>query len=149
MLSILKKLTIFIVFLLIIGAFLGPKVMHTDDITKAGAVERRAYSISMSIQIYYHELNEFPQGTSEEICEALMGKNPSQEPFIIRKQCPIDPWDMPYDIHVSPNGEIKIISAGENQIFGDKDDYVFEDKIEVTTPAEEKVTSTQENTEGI
>jgi hypothetical protein len=91
--------------------------------------------IATGIAVYRYELNEYPQGTSAEVAQALLGKNAKQEVILKfsrsnEKQEFLDPWKNPYEINISSSGELQIRSAGSNGVMGDDDDEILEDKLE-------------------
>ncbi|MCV6636665.1 type II secretion system protein GspG [Candidatus Albibeggiatoa sp. nov. NOAA] len=87
-------------------------------------------AIAACIEYYRLDFGKYPQGTSVEISQALLGNNPKQFSYLdlslASQNGILDRWNTPYDIQVSANGAIKITSAGQNRIFGDKDDYIYE-----------------------
>lgn len=85
-------------------------------------------SIVGALHSYFKKFNEYPQGSNAEIMRVLDKKyllsHYSRERLNKTHEFP-DTWGTAYEIRISPDGEIQLISAGSNKIFGDDDDKML------------------------
>lgn len=85
-------------------------------------------SVLDALRSYQAAYNSFPTGTQSAIVQCLTGNNPQQIHFLYvgtpleRDGQFRDPWETPYRITFESTNRITIRSAGENRLFGDKDD---------------------------
>ncbi len=84
---------------------------------------------------YHAETENYPFGTTAEICRVLYGENPAKLVFFTANPKRVgasgelmDPWNTPYEIQILGQTNYIIRSAGPNRIFGDKDDLELSTK---------------------
>jgi hypothetical protein len=77
---------------------------------------------------YESTYRRFPTGSPSQMVESLMGNNPQGIHFL-NVGIPLkhdgqlrDRWEIPYRITFESSNHFTIRSAGENMVFGDKDD---------------------------
>ena len=85
--------------------------------------------IGGSLYLYRQKFNEYPQGSHAQMMQTLdkeyflsaygVGKLNDQHEYL-------DRWGTRYEIHLSPFGELRLISAGPNKLLVDEDDEVLE-----------------------
>ena len=112
-----------------LGRFIGLDMPPNERVS---SVTLDVNAIAVAISLYHKAFHKYPQGNHAAIIRALTGKNPTKTVFLEsdlnEKHEFLDSWGTAYDIQLSQNGELKIISAGPNGIFGDENDEVLEKK---------------------
>ena len=87
----------------------------------------------VAMKTYRLDYGKYPEGSSYKIAQALLGKNPKEilyldwyRTHLSQNGMLLDPWGTRYNIVVYNQDHIKVTSAGENKLFGDKDDQYIE-----------------------
>jgi hypothetical protein len=89
--------------------------------------------LAKSIDHYAAAFEQYPAGENAAVMKALAGDNPQQVQFLNLGANStnqygqfVDLWNTPYKISFNSTNSFTITSAGENRMFGDKDDIVFD-----------------------
>ena len=105
---------------------------NTHDGTSAIAMQ--GLTIAGNMFQYRRKYGDFPRGENWEIANMLRGKTSPDHYVFLNWPQPslgpngefLDPWKLPYKIEITDKS-IKIISAGPNKTFGDKDDTILDE----------------------
>lgn len=86
-----------------------------------------------AIASYATVFQSYPTGENAAVIKALAGENPQHVKFLNletnstnRDGQLVDLWNTPYKISFNSTNSFTIVSAGENRLFGDADDIVFD-----------------------
>lgn len=106
----------------------------TEDVVSN--VDMEGHTLLAAIKSYHEEIKVYPEGNNARIAKQLQGDNPKKILFIDWPKGEInpagellDPWKTPYLIKIGADGDVRIRSAGEDKVFGTKDDMVFQKNI--------------------
>jgi hypothetical protein len=88
-------------------------------------------AIASALCQYETVFSEFPKGDNVTIFQALLGSNGQKHCFLEPGRTNnlgelLDPWKTPYKIEIVTDTKFVIQSAGEDQQFGTKDDYILD-----------------------
>jgi hypothetical protein len=76
--------------------------------------------LKAEIKKYQYEFGSYPTGDYAQVLKKLFGDDPQNYEFLR-----VDPWGTPFAINFLSTNSFVISSAGQNKIFGDADDIVF------------------------
>jgi hypothetical protein len=86
-----------------------------------------------AIASYASVFQSYPTGENAAVIRILAGENPQHVKFLNLETNStnqagqfVDLWNTPYKISFNSTNSFSIISAGENRLFGDADDIVFD-----------------------
>ena len=107
----------------IAATFLYPIFMRDHE--GISRINAETNAIGGAIQQYKERFGVYPEGTTAEICKALIGTNKGKVVFldfpakIISQNGSFkDPWGTPYEIFISESGPL-IRSAGKDHVFSE------------------------------
>jgi hypothetical protein len=103
---------------------------------RGGAIKKAMCGIELSdlktaLNAYHDKYSDFPVGENSNIVRMLTGNNPQKIIFLnFRRSAEhpnevVDPWETPYQIQFFQETNFIIRSAGEDKIFGNADDFIF------------------------
>jgi hypothetical protein len=119
--------------LLVIALYLFTPLFSVAQRSKADTTRLEEAELANAISRYAEEFQKFPTNDNAGLTKTLTGDNPQQLLFLNLVASStnqdgrlVDLWSTPYKFTFVSTNRFTITSAGDNRMFGDTDDIVFD-----------------------
>ena len=119
--------------LLVIALYLITPLFSVAQRSKADTTRLEEAELANAISRYTAEFQQFPTNDNAGLTKTLTGDNPQQLLFLNLVASStnqdgrlVDLWSTPYKFTFVSTNRFTITSAGDNRMFGDTDDIVFD-----------------------
>jgi hypothetical protein len=123
--------------LLVIGLYLFTPLFSAAGRSKADTTHLEEVELANAVSRYATVFQHFPTNDNAGLTKMLTGDNPQQQLFLNLVPTStnqdgrlVDIWSTPYKFTFLTTNRFTITSAGDNRMFGDTDDIVFDGTFE-------------------